>query len=376
MDISGNNEAINIVEGFAGDIMDEKKKKIELEYRHKLMVLAFVSVILLVSYFFVRYLLPLVWPFVVGVLIAATFKPLVTFLNRKLRINMVISTAIVIALAMSVLGYLFAVIFREFVSQVEVLVQNFDEYLERARGYLDSACDTVGRAVGVNGDGIYESISGKFFDYVLVMEEKLTTIVMGTSLPVILGIIEVVISTAVIIVFIFLYIKDIDKIKDYFRSCYFHKEVYFVAHRIFNVIKAYVKAEFVIMLLVCAECSIGLFVLGNSYALLIGSLVGLLDALPLFGVGTVLIPWTILYLLTGNFVKAAIIFTVFIVCYFTREFLEPRLVGDKIGINPIVTLVIIYAGFRLFGFVGMFIAPLIFVVVRDATNMFIKFIKT
>ena len=67
----------------------------------------------------------------------------------------------------------------------------------------------------------------------------------------------------------------------------------------------------------------------------------------------------------GEYMKATILFVIFIVCYLTREFLEPRLMGQKIGMTPITTLISIYIGYQLFGFLGMIAGPLVFVLIRE-----------
>lgn len=357
--------------------MNEKiRKKFIEEYGRKLWVLAFVVSLLLVSFLFLKYMLPLLWPFIAGLALAIIIKPIVMFLKKYFHINKMIGTTLVLMAVTAVLVVLSGWLVRGILAQVSALLENMDMYMDKADDYLCDICNSVGDAVGMEGDSLFRSVSENIDNFMGEMETKITSIIMGTSIPAIVAVIDFIIGIALVIVSLFLFIKDTDKIRSYLENCYFSREIRFVFSRTLTTTKAYIKAQFIIMAVVAAECVAGFMLLGNKYALLVGIVIGVLDALPLFGVGTVLIPWTIIYVAAGNFIKAAAIFTIFIICYFTREFMEPKLIGDKIGVHPVMMLISIYVGFKLLGFTGMFLSPLVYILVRDATAIFIKFIKS
>lgn len=357
--------------------MNEKvKKKFIDEYGRKLWVLVFVSSLLLVSFLFLKYMLPILWPFIVGLLLAIIIKPIVMFLKKYFHINKMIGTTLVLIIITAVLVILSGWLVRGILAQVSALLENMDMYMDKADDYLCDICNSVGDAVGMEGDSLFRTVSENIDNFMCDMEAKITSVIMGTSIPAIVAIIDFIIGIALVIVSLFLFIKDTDKIRGYLEGCYFGREIRFVFSRTLNTGKAYIKAQIIIMTVVAAECVAGFMILGNKYALLVGIVIGVLDALPLFGVGTVLIPWTIIYIAAGNFIKAATIFTVFMVCYFTREFMEPKLIGNKIGVHPVMMLISIYVGYKLLGFTGMFLSPVVYILVRDATVIFIKFIKS
>jgi sporulation integral membrane protein YtvI len=336
----------------------------------------FVSLLLLVSFLFIKFILPLIWPFAVGFILAIMIKPVVVFLKKYFHINKMLGTALVILAVTGMIVILSGWLVRGIFAQVSTLMENMNIYMEKADDYLCGICRSVGDAVGMEGDSLFNTVSRNLDNFMGDMETKITSIIMGTSIPAIVAVIEFIIGIVLVIVSLFLFIKDTDEIKDYLENCFFRREIRFVFSRTLRTLKAYIKAQFIIMAAVAAECVAGFMILGNRYALLLGAVVGVLDALPLLGVGTVLIPWTIVYVAAGNFIKAAAMFTIFIVCYFTRELMEPKLIGDKIGVHPVMTLISIYAGFKLLGFTGMFLAPLVYILIKDATAVFIEFIKT
>ncbi len=103
--------------------------------------------------------------------------------------------------------------------------------------------------------------------------------------------------------------------------------------------------------------TLGLMLLNVPYPLLMGALVAVVDALPLFGSGAILVPWAILALLQRETNLAIGLSIVFAVAYCTRSLMEPRLVGKQMGLHPLLTLIAMYGGFQLFGVVGMILCP-------------------
>jgi sporulation integral membrane protein YtvI len=101
---------------------------------------------------------------------------------------------------------------------------------------------------------------------------------------------------------------------------------------------------------------------------LYAGLITLVDAFPILGTGTVLIPWSILCLLQGNSVLGVGLLAVYGVVWLARSVLEPKIIGKELGLDPLVTLLSIYAGFRLLGLGGMLIAPIIAMIVTQAVK--------
>jgi predicted PurR-regulated permease PerM len=113
----------------------------------------------------------------------------------------------------------------------------------------------------------------------------------------------------------------------------------------------------IIILIIIALCMAGLWILGNPYFLVLGIVIGLLDALPFIGTGTVLVPIAVYLLFQSELKRAAGYLFLFLLTYFAREFLEPRLIGEKLGIYPIVMVIVVYAGLYLYGVTGVVLGP-------------------
>lgn len=105
--------------------------------------------------------------------------------------------------------------------------------------------------------------------------------------------------------------------------------------------------------------SVGFLVLKIPNALLWAVLVTMVDFLPILGVGTVLVPWSLVCYLQGDVPKAVGLLGIFLVVWLVRSVLEPKLVSKELGLDPLITLLCIYAGFRLWGIAGMLLAPVV-----------------
>lgn len=136
----------------------------------------------------------------------------------------------------------------------------------------------------------------------------------------------------------------------------------------------YLKAQFKLIAISFIICLIGLYVfhfcgLNVGYPLLIALAIGFVDALPILGSGSILIPWAIVSGLNGDLRLGFCILTLWIIMTLTRQFIEPRIVSGNIGIHPIFTVIAMYTGFKLIGVIGMFIGPIVLIILK---NIFAK----
>ena len=108
-----------------------------------------------------------------------------------------------------------------------------------------------------------------------------------------------------------------------------------------------------------------LFLIGNPYSVLFGIGIGILDALPVLGSGSVLIPWGLVLLARGQTGRALILIALFCICYLVREIAEARLMGDKVGLSALETLASMYVGIELFGIAGFLLGPVGLLLIED-----------
>ena len=104
--------------------------------------------------------------------------------------------------------------------------------------------------------------------------------------------------------------------------------------------------------------------LNVKYPLLIAFAIAFVDALPILGSGTIMLPWAIISALNGDIKLGILIAVLWIIMSVTRQFIEPKIVSNKIGIHPIFTLIAMYTGFKLVGVVGLLLGPIALIVLN------------
>jgi sporulation integral membrane protein YtvI len=129
--------------------------------------------------------------------------------------------------------------------------------------------------------------------------------------------------------------------------------------------KKYARAYLLIMLIAFCEMFLGLVILSQSYAYLLAIIIALIDILPVLGAGTVLVPWGIVALLGGDLRLGAGLLVLYGVSSIIRELIEPKIVGESLGIHPLASLFASFAGLTLFGIFGMIVAPFAVLLIKE-----------
>ena len=131
------------------------------------------------------------------------------------------------------------------------------------------------------------------------------------------------------------------------------------------IAKGYLRAYFIVFLITFGELFAGLLILGRNYAFFLALLIAAVDILPLFGTGVILIPWGIVSILSRDYFVGFGLLALFAVVTVIRQFIEPHFLGESLGLHPLLSLFCVFAGFKLFGFLGMLISPLIAITAKE-----------
>ena len=135
--------------------------------------------------------------------------------------------------------------------------------------------------------------------------------------------------------------------------------------RLKNALKSWLRAQLRLSAVTFGIVLGGLVLLGVKHKLALALLTAAVDAVPLLGSGTVLLPWALFSLLSGVPVRAVGLLGIYLTALLTRSSLEPRLLGRQLGLDPLAALMALYAGYRIWGFGGMILAPILTVTARE-----------
>ena len=136
-----------------------------------------------------------------------------------------------------------------------------------------------------------------------------------------------------------------------------------------SAIGGYFKAQFILSAGVAVISLIVLLVLRQPFSVLLAVIIGIVDFVPVFGSGTILVPWAVVLLLTGAYTKALVLIVLAAALFLLRKLAEPRVVGGQTGLSTLVSLICIYVGMRLGGVLGMIVAPMLCMMARDLYSL-------
>lgn len=142
-----------------------------------------------------------------------------------------------------------------------------------------------------------------------------------------------------------------------------------------RAVGGYINAQLILMCITFVILFSGLLIVRTKYAFLMAVFTAFVDALPIFGSGTVLIPWAVIKLMSGDFVRAAYLFALYILVMITRQLSEPKIVGNKLGINPLFTLFAMFAGYKTANFLGLILGPVAALIISEFLKEKEKFRK-
>lgn len=313
-----------------------------------------------------RYLLPIVIPFFVAFVIASILRPLVECLIRYKPWNdkwaslavMLVIGALIVAFGTMTLTTLYRQI-KNFAVYLPFYKEQFMVGLGHCCSYIDSGFRLE---QGMSYAYATETLLGIFSDFRTTVLPKLTsrTVVAVKQA-----------FAAIIFLFITLY-AALCMLKNYRHLLRTGKMVGYIRQileKVLHLLGVYIRAEGIISLTQAVICGIGLWILKNPYFVLLAILVGIVDAFPVFGCGTVLVPWAIFRLLMGDIKMSIGLIVIYILCALNREMLEPRLIGKKLGMSTLLTLFFMYTGYKLFGIFGFLLGPVGYLIGREVFQM-------
>lgn len=330
------------------------------------------AIVVTAVYFSVKYLLFLFFPFLLAYVIKLILNPIINVCEKKLGFSKKIISLIMLTLV-SLMMVAILVLFTGIITkQIKKIVTNSGYYEKKVDKVTDRCCDIVEKYSGIESKeirGYIDNGTSGVFKY--MAESEMLYKVMGKSVNVMRSIIELVVMVFAAILSAYYMInktviKDSERCKNGNESKNaLINDVKKLVKSITNVCVAYTKTQLIIMTFTFMVCFVGFIIIKSEYAFLFALVVGLLDSLPIIGVGTILVPVAIAYLIMGKYIKSVIIMIVFGICYMFREIMEPRLMGNRIGITPLTTIVSMYVGFNVFGVIGVLIGPVAYILIGE-----------
>lgn len=330
------------------------KMKIEKSWMDVFIIIG----ITIVVYIGMRYILPIVFPFLLAFMIAALLYPLVDKIAKRTKVHHHILAIVVFLIVLICVGGLLAFAFWKLVKEIGCIIGEYQIWEEKAEKIWYSCCDKVEHMIGVRSDFIEEWGQKNVAKFTETLEEKIIPCIMNCSLSGIKGIAVVIGKIVVTLVATVLILSDYQNIHEKIAKNMIGNRMFQISDHMKHAGGTYIRAQLIIMVVVSGVCVLGLYLTHNSCAFVGGIAIGLCDALPFLGTGTVFVPWIIIKIFQGKYGMAIAYASIYITCSLIREFAEPKLVGKGLGIHPILVVISIYIGICLYGCWGVILGPL------------------
>ncbi|MCH5267893.1 MAG: sporulation integral membrane protein YtvI [Lachnospiraceae bacterium] len=300
-------------------------------------------------------------PLIVAWMIAMIANPLVNFLEKRIKIMRKHGSVIVIASVLTVVALLLVFVVREIILQISEWVVDLPELYQTVMENINNSLASLHQRVHVIPENLDKFVPGdndKVNDYIIQFLNSLTDgsvhIVGSVAGSVIDGLILFILT----IMLAYFFVADREKIYETI-SRYTPKSIkniWKVFRRVLvTAVGGYLKACFKIMFIMFAILWVFFIGIGAEHAMVIAVITAIMDFLPFIGTGTILLPWAAYHLLTGGYVKAVVLAVAYLVTMIVRRLIEPKLVGDSIGISPFFTLMSMFIGYRLLGMIGLIV---------------------
>ena len=301
-------------------------------------------------------------PFVIGWIIAAIASPLVNWLEKRLKIVKKLGSALIVILVLAaiILALYFGI--SRLASEISDLIRNFpDMYAQLEIGL---------RQIGDTLSGIFErlptGIQNGWNTVVQNLDQYMGNLVSNMSEPTVMAAGNIaksvpyyLISFIVAVLSAYFFIVEREKVLAWMKRVSpesVQKRMTLVIDNLRYAVGGYFKAQFKIMGIVFLILLVGLGILDTGYFVLVAFLIAFLDFLPFFGTGTAMIPWAVYEFFMGDYKMTVALIVIYVITQAVHQLLQPKLVGDSVGLNPLVTLFLLYIGYRMGGILWMILA--------------------
>lgn len=310
-------------------------------------------------------------PLLIGWMIALVANPLVKFLEEKLKIKRKAVSGLVIVLVLAgviLIGYLV-------ISKLMTELTGFMEDLPNLWESLEQDMQVISQKLDI----IYQRLPDNLQERLLTIGEETNTVVkefvgkVGTPTVVAVSafaknIPSIVINVIMCILSAYFFTAEKDYIANTMRKIVpisIRKKWDIVYVSLKKAVGGYFKAQIKIEIWIYFLMVIGLMILHIDYALLIAFGVAILDFLPFFGTGAVMLPWAIVKFLSSDYTMSIGLLIIWGVSQLVRQIIQPKIMGDSIGMPPIPTLFLLFVGYKIAGVIGMIVAVPIGIIIYN-----------
>lgn len=325
-------------------------------------VLSFLGV-----YLFFKYLTPYVAPFIIAWIIASLLQIIVKWLYKRLKMGRGIATMLSMVTVLSAIIWGLTALVRKGLTQAENLYQKIPLFRQEISATFENISDKTRHLFSAlpfkSAISLEDTVDQVFKNLASFLGSFLSKGSMNavSKLP------NLLFFTIITLLSIFFMTRDYDKIQKFLNAQIpdsMKEKMKLLKVDLFKALGGYVRTQLILMCITTTICMIGFLVLRINSAVVLAVVIGVFDALPLFGSGAFLIPWALYNLIIGKYTIAVGLGAIYALIVVVRQTLEPRVLSSQIGVYTLVTLIAMYIGFKIIGVLGLIVGPVVVIVIQ------------
>lgn len=333
---------------------------------------AYLAVWVAIVFLVFRYLLNLIWPFFVAFLFASLLRPLIRWLTARCHVKYTLSAVLCLIVFFAVIGGLAVLVTSRVVSLAADVMgwlpslygDKIEPGLNNLSDWIEDLANRISPQVYDMVDAALPNVISSISSAVMNMSRSVVSALSGwvAKLP------RRLLSTVICVISTVFMTLDYSRINAFAMRQLPERPRHILSEargRFGVVLRQYGKSYGIIMCVTFAEILVGLLILRQQNAVLIALAIAVFDIFPIVGAGTILLPWSVILLLSGGVGKGVGLVILWTVTIVVRQIIEPRIVGRQVGLHPLVTLAAMFIGSRLFGAVGLFGLPITCAIVKS-----------
>lgn len=341
-------------------------------YLRVLVITAYSLISAVLGYLFLKYLLPPLLPFLLAWIVAMMLRPAIESIARRTHLPRKAVAVITVSFVFFLLFGCLIVLCGRMVGEIRELSEDL---LSEAGTFIEELFSSAGGLSerlpfldGIDNPETLQQIENTLLTMVEGALSSFSARIPNFLLNLIASLPGILLFVMALVVATYYLGIDVGKVNTFLagqlpeRS---RRHLFAAKKKLLSAGIKYVKAYLMILLITFVQLLIGFFCLKIPYALTLAALIALIDILPVLGVGTVLLPWAAILFLRGDHYTGIGLLIVFGVIWVVRQIIEPKIVGESIGLPPLLTLIAMYVGYHFLGFGGLFILPLLLILLKN-----------
>ncbi len=311
-----------------------------------------------------KILLPVGLPFLLGWLLAALAAPATKRIAAHLRAPYALSSFVCLTLLAALIVVIIWLLGQLAIGQIERWGRRLPEILNSLEVPLNNLREKLLLFAAGLPEGLAVAASSwveRLFDGSSILASSASEWLLSLAGRMIAWIPDLFLFLLAMVLSAYLFAAQAPSIRIFFKKHIpneWTQKLHAVRKRLKLALSGYFKAQLRLSLVTFCVVLVGFLIIGQKNAVLLALIIAVIDALPIFGAGTILLPWGAFLLLRSDVAAALALGIIYAVCAIGRAVLEPRFLGKQIGLSPLLTLIALYSGYRFFGFVGMLLFPI------------------